>query len=211
MMPHSPEATSGGGEPPSGNPIVVTGAAGFIGARFVESCAERGLPVISVDRRDYFTERTEHLGIEFGTVIDRDDFLEWIADHDADIAAIVHLGACTDTTNLDEPYLTRVNLEYSQAIWNHACARGVPLVYASSGATYGDGTLGYDDNEEQIPDLEPLNPYGDSKQRFDLVRSDIDRVEARRGISVTKYPEDDLAVIESDRPITTFGAATQGQ
>jgi ADP-L-glycero-D-manno-heptose 6-epimerase len=87
----------------------------------------------------------------------------------------VHLGACTDTTEMDVDYLRRVNLEYSQRLWRWAAERGVPLVYASSAATYGDGAQGYDDDEARIPSLRPLNPYGESKQQFDLFALAEDR------------------------------------
>jgi ADP-L-glycero-D-manno-heptose 6-epimerase len=143
---------------------LVTGAAGFVGARFVESCGKRGIPVVSVDHLSHFTSRTEHRGIAFNEIIDRDKLFEW----NGPISAIVHLGACTDTTQLDEKFLTRVNLEYSKQIWNLAIARRIPLVYASSAATYGDGALGYSDDEAKMASLHPLNPYGDSKLRFDL-------------------------------------------
>ena len=154
--------------------LLVTGAAGFIGARFVESCGKRGIPVVSVDRRASFTERPEHRGLDFGTIVDFEELDAWLAalppelDAAPPVAGIVHLGACTDTTEMDVAYLTRVNLEYSQRLWRWATERNVPLVYASSAATYGDGALGYDDDEAGIPKLRPLNPYGDSKQQFDL-------------------------------------------
>ena len=155
-------------DPLVGDSILVTGAAGFIGARFVESCARRGVPVISVDRPVSFTERVEHRGIEFGTVVDRDALEPWLERDGGRLSAIVHLGACTDTTELDVAFLRRVNLVYSQTLWLWATAHRVPFVYASSAATYGDGALGYDDDEALIPRLRPLNPYGESKQQFDL-------------------------------------------
>jgi ADP-L-glycero-D-manno-heptose 6-epimerase len=149
-------------------PVLVTGAAGFVGARFVWSCAARGIPVIPVDARRHFDERTEHRGIPYGPIIDREDLFGWLEREHPTLRAIVHLGACTDTRQLDVAYLTRVNLEYSRAIWRYAAETRVPLVYASSAATYGDGALGYEDDEARIPQLRPLNPYGDSKQQFDL-------------------------------------------
>jgi len=128
-------------------PILVTGAAGFIGARFVESCAARGAPVICVDRLAHFADRHEHRGLELGPLVDRDRLLEWLGGAEAPVGAIVHLGACTDTTQRDETYLKRMNVDYSKAVWDYACAQGIPLVYASSAATYGDGQWGYDDDE----------------------------------------------------------------
>jgi len=152
----------------AGGTIVVTGAAGFVGARFVESCNRRGIAVVSVDRAASFAERPEHRGIDFGTIVDVDALDAWLDAATVPPAAIVHLGACTDTTEMDVAYLTRMNLEYSQRLWRWTTAHRVPLVYASSAATYGDGAQGYDDDEARIPTLRPLNPYGDSKQQFDL-------------------------------------------
>ncbi len=101
-------------------------------------------------------------------MIDRDQLLGWLEAERPALAGIVHLGACTDTTEMDVAYLERVNLAYSQALWRFASREGVPFVYASSAATYGDGSQGYDDDESQIASLRPLNPYGESKQRFDV-------------------------------------------
>lgn len=147
-------------------PLLVTGAAGFIGARFVESCAVRGIGVVSVDRAPHFAERPEHAGVAFGRIVDRDALFEWLDAETPRLAGIVHLGACTDTTQLDVAYLERVNVDYSKRLWHFAAGRGLPFVYASSAATYGDGAHGWDD-EAGVDALVPLNPYGDSKQRFD--------------------------------------------
>ncbi len=150
--------------------VAVTGAAGFVGTRFVESCNEVGISVISVDEPSYFSSRYEHVGTSYGKIIDRAQFHDWLEKASADElpAAIVHLGACTDTTQLDKAYLNKMNLDYSQRLWSFASNKRIPFVYASSAATYGDGSLGYDDDEKLIPALKPLNPYGDSKQQFDL-------------------------------------------
>jgi len=148
---------------------LVTGAAGFIGARYVESCRARGIAPVSVDRLSHFTERTEHRGIDFGLRVDRDVLFEWLADSSAAraLSAIVHLGACSRTTETDRAFLRRNNVEYSQRLWNLARERGLPFIYASSAATYGNGELGYDDDEALMPRLKPLNPYGESKWIFD--------------------------------------------
>ena len=150
-------------------PLLVTGAAGFIGARFVESCGARGITVVSVDRKASFADRPEHRGLDFGTIVDFEALDDWLAAERPTLGGIVHLGACTDTTEMDVAYLRRVNLDYSERLWSFATERRVPFVYASSAATYGDGALGYDDDEARIPELRPLNPYGESKQQFDLV------------------------------------------
>jgi ADP-L-glycero-D-manno-heptose 6-epimerase len=152
----------------AGAPLLVTGAAGFIGMRFAASCRERGIPCLAVDREAHFRERPEHRGTPPGPIVDRDRLLAWLAAERPALRGIVHLGACTDTTQLDAAFLERVNVEYSRALWRHAAEADVPFVYASSAATYGDGSRGWDDDESLVPKLEPLNPYGDSKQRFDL-------------------------------------------
>lgn len=148
--------------------LLVTGAAGFIGARFVEACQKKTYSVISVDNPSYFSSRAEHRNIQFGKIIDRSTLFDWLKEERPSLDGIVHLGACTDTTEMDEQYLTRMNLEYSQSVWTYASQNQIPLVYASSAATYGDGSLGYDDAESLISDLKPLNPYGESKRLFDL-------------------------------------------
>jgi ADP-L-glycero-D-manno-heptose 6-epimerase len=148
------------------HPVLVTGAAGFVGYRFVERCRREGIPVVSVDSREHFASRPEHRDVDFGTIVDRDGLFEWLDGHP--LSGIVHMGACTDTRETDEAYLTVNNVEYSQQLWTYATERRVPFVYASSAATYGDGSLGYDDDEALMPRLAPLNAYGRSKQTFDL-------------------------------------------
>ena len=147
--------------------LLVTGAAGFIGARFVESCNARGVPVVSVDRKDAFTSRPEHARLDFGHVLDIDELESWLSVR-RDLAGIVHMGAISTTTEMDEALLARFNVDYSKMVWNAARRLGVPCVYASSAAVYGDGTLGFDDDDALVPRLRPLNPYGESKRRFDL-------------------------------------------
>ena len=128
-------------------PLLVTGAAGFIGARVVEAANRRGQAVVSVDQLTVFDERPEHAGLDFGRVVDRGSLHAWLREERPALAGIVHMGACTDTTELDVDFLRRVNLEYSQELWEHCATAGVPFVYASSAATYGDGSRGYDDDE----------------------------------------------------------------
>ena len=152
---------------------VVTGAAGFIGARFVDSARARGADVISVDAKtaamNAFTSRPEHRGLDFGTTLDIDELEPWLErEKPKDLTAVIHLGACSDTMELDESVHERLNVAYSKMLWTWCAKHGVPLVYASSAATYGDGAAGYDDDERAIGSLQPLNPYGWSKQRVDL-------------------------------------------
>ncbi len=147
---------------------LVTGAAGFIGARFVASCRERGIAVTSVDLPAHFRERDEHGGVDFGTIVDRDRLFDWLLTPAAGgLTAVVHMGACSRTTEMDREFLFRNNVQYSQQLWQHAIRRRLPMVYASSAATYGGGEHGYDDDEASIPVLRPLNPYGESKWLFD--------------------------------------------
>jgi len=148
--------------------VVVTGAAGFVGARCVQALGGRHVPVVSVDRLDKFDTRPEHAGISFGTRVDMDAIDGWLGGHGSQVRAIVHMGACTDTRETNRDYLDRVNVSSSQQLWKRALELGVPFIYASSAATYGDGGMGYDDDEKLIPRLKPLNAYGDSKQEFDL-------------------------------------------
>lgn len=147
---------------------LVTGAAGFIGARFVESCFHKKIQVIAVDLPEHFRLRTEHRAVKFNSTVDRRVLEDWMDRNRPPLSAVVHLGACTDTTNLDEAYLKRVNLDYSKMLWNYATKHEIPFLYASSAATYGNGSWGYDDNESLIAQLKPLNPYGESKRLFDL-------------------------------------------
>ncbi len=153
---------------------LVTGAAGFIGARFVEECNKRGTPVTSVDSFNAF-QRREHRGLDFGTVVPRDHIRYWLYRERPELEAIIHLGACTDTTETDIDYLTRVNSMYSQHLWEYATYNQIPFLYASSAATYGDGSFGYDDDENHLDLLRPLNPYGQSKHDFDMWAIDGDR------------------------------------
>jgi len=153
---------------------LVTGAGGFIGARFIESCNRKGIPVISVDGYDTF-ERKEHEGLDFGRMIPRDYLRNWLVENNPKIEAIIHLGACTDTTETDVDYITRVNSMYSQQLWEYATHNHIPFIYASSAATYGDGSSGYDDDESRLDVLEPLNPYGQSKHDFDQWAIDGDQ------------------------------------
>ena len=147
---------------------LITGAAGFIGARLVEACAKSGIEIVSVDELRFFDERKEHQGLPFGTRVDRDALFAWLeADHPV-LDGILHMGACSSTTELNEAFLQRVNVDYSKNLWNYAAIKKIPFYYASSAATYGDGESGYADEESLMTHLQPLNPYGNSKLRFDL-------------------------------------------
>src|SRR5512140_2228156 len=163
-----------------GDPLyLVTGAGGFIGSRFVEAARARGAKVVSVDdvkKLDAFGTRPEHRAIDFGTRVDLEDLQGWLEARDPrELTAVVHLGACTDTMELDEAVHQRLNVDYSKMLWTYCASRKVPLVYASSAATYGAGEHGWGDDESALTTLQPLNPYGWSKHRFDLWALDRER------------------------------------
>jgi ADP-L-glycero-D-manno-heptose 6-epimerase len=156
--------------------VLVTGAAGFIGANVVRSYSTRGSRIVSVDNLEHFDSRKEHQGIDFGTRVETLELFNWLEYVKPNIAAIIHMGACANTMETDRSFLWKMNVEYSQRLWTYATEHSIPFVYASSAATYGDGSLGYDDDESLIPKLKPLNAYGDSKQAFDLWAIDQDKI-----------------------------------
>ena len=146
--------------------ILITGAAGFIGSCLVSFLNEKGLhDLILVD--DFSkTEKSQNLnGKIFSAKIDRDLFLYDIARHSIDF--VFHIGARTDTTEFDKSIFDKLNMDYSKRLWKHCADNNIPFLYASSAATYGSGEHGFDDTTDITP-LLPLNPYGDSKQNFDV-------------------------------------------
>lgn len=148
--------------------IVVTGAAGFIGSRLIHKLNSEGYNyLVAVDKFDN-PEKNKHLeGANILLHVDRDDFIDWLDTHEQEIEFIFHLGARTDTTEFDYELLWKLNTNYSKQLWEKCVQYQIPLVYASSAATYGAGELGYKDDESLIPQLQPLNPYGESKNEFD--------------------------------------------
>jgi ADP-L-glycero-D-manno-heptose 6-epimerase len=100
-------------------------------------------------------------------LVERDDFFEWLKRNQQQVEFIFHLGARTDTTEFDAKVFDELNLNYSKKIWQFCVNFNIPLVYASSAATYGAGEFGYEDDDAKINDLRPLNPYGESKNEFD--------------------------------------------
>lgn len=148
--------------------IIVTGAAGFIGSCLISRLnADRFNYIIAVDD---FNDLEKHKNLEGKTIkekVDREDFFEWLDKNYEHVEFLFHIGARTDTTEFDKTILTHLNLDYSKKVWEKCIAYQIPLVYASSAATYGLGELGYDDNEALISKLHPLNPYGESKNEFD--------------------------------------------
>lgn len=148
--------------------IVVTGAAGFIGSCLVQKLNEEGFnAVVAVD--DFSTpEKNKNLeGKKLSDKVDRKSFETWLDNHEKEVEFIFHLGARTDTTEFDYTIFDELNINYSKTVWKQCVKYQIPLVYASSAATYGGGENGYDDDETSIDKLTPLNPYGESKNDFD--------------------------------------------
>ncbi len=149
--------------------IVVTGAAGFIGSYLTGYLNHLGFEqLILVD--DFSSEKKSAnlAGKKYIHKIHREQFFEWHNSHPSTINCIFHLGARTDTTEMDYAVHKKLNLDYSKLIWELCTSNNIPLVYASSAATYGNGELGYTDNHEIVSGLHPLNPYGISKNEFDI-------------------------------------------
>jgi ADP-L-glycero-D-manno-heptose 6-epimerase len=148
--------------------IVVTGAAGFIGSCLTQFLNEKGFDhLILVDEISRLDKVNNLKDKKFIHRVERDDFFRWLGIKKPDIRFVFHLGARTDTTEFDYAVHERLNLEYSQQIWDYCMLKQIPLVYASSAATYGSGNLGYRDDHELPFKLEPLNAYGISKNEFD--------------------------------------------
>jgi ADP-L-glycero-D-manno-heptose 6-epimerase len=148
--------------------IVVTGAAGFIGSCLVSFLNQSGFENLYLV--DDFSEKEKEQNLANKKVIlkiEREDFFDYLKTENPKIDFVYHLGARTDTTEFDYAIHEHLNVDYSKKIWNYCSEKNVPLVYASSAATYGAGELGYKDDENIIPDLRPLNPYGVSKNEFD--------------------------------------------
>jgi ADP-L-glycero-D-manno-heptose 6-epimerase len=149
--------------------IIVTGAAGFIGSGLISRLNNDGFKnIIAVDDFSKI-EKAENLeGKIIQERVERTSLFSWLDNHSKDVEFIFHIGARTDTTEFDKEIFDELNVNFSKEIWKKCIAYQIPLVYASSAATYGLGELGYDDNEALIPQLKPLNPYGDSKNDFDI-------------------------------------------
>lgn len=148
--------------------IVVTGAAGFIGSCMIARLNEEHFyDVVAVDDFSRTDKKPNLRDKRISERVERSKFFNWLNDHHKMVQFIIHLGARTDTTEFDSEIHTRLNLDYSKQVWKECCRFGIPLIYASSAATYGDGELGYEDNHSTISSLHPLNPYGISKNEFD--------------------------------------------
>lgn len=146
--------------------IVVTGGAGFIGSCIVGSLNKRGISDIIIVDDNKDAERCMNISDKhYLSYIHKNDLFKDLA-HMDDVEAIIHMGACSSTTEYDSDYLYKNNFEYTKNLWDYCADRGISIIYASSAATYGDGSNGFDDRYD-IDRLMPLNPYGNSKHMFD--------------------------------------------
>lgn len=151
--------------------IVVTGGAGFIGSAIVWRLNELGEDNIVIVDRLGKTEKWKNLvGLKYADIYHKDDFINMVLEDVVpfEVEAIIHLGACSSTTQKDADYLLHNNFKYTQALAEYTLEKGARFIYASSAATYGDGSKGYLDDETKLNELQPLNMYGYSKHMFDL-------------------------------------------
>jgi len=148
--------------------IVVTGAAGFIASCLVSELNNTG--IFNLVLVDDFSKHQKDKNLEqkkYLLKVERSQFFNWLHENKSTIKFVFHLGARTDTTEQNVEIFNELNLNYSQKIWQVCTENKIPLIYASSAATYGNGEFGYNDDHDIINDLKPLNPYGDSKNDFD--------------------------------------------
>ncbi|MEP7255574.1 MAG: ADP-glyceromanno-heptose 6-epimerase [Ferruginibacter sp.] len=148
--------------------IVVTGAAGFIGSCMVSYLNQQGFEnLLLVDEFDNEEKELNLLHKKYTARVERENFFDWVQREKPVVDFVFHLGARTDTSEFDYSIHQRLNVEYSKKIWQYCTINNIPLVYASSAATYGEGEHGYNDDHDIIEQLHPLNPYGISKNEFD--------------------------------------------
>ncbi len=148
--------------------IVVTGAAGFIGSCLTRSFNERGRDdLVLVDDFSSHQKMKNLQGVGHAIMIPRTDFFQWLKREKGKVEFVFHLGARTNTAEKSIPIFDRLNLNYSKELYTLCSEKQIPLLYASSAATYGAGEHGYADSHEVVDKLKPLNPYGQSKQDFD--------------------------------------------
>ncbi len=148
--------------------IVVTGAAGFIASVLVGALNDEGVQdLILVDK---FGDKAKMKNLnkkQYSELIERDNFIEWFEKNNDKVEFVFHIGAKSATTGFEKSVYDELNLNYTKSVWTLCAANEIPMVYASSAATYGDGEFGYDDNHDIVEKLKPLNLYGESKNDFD--------------------------------------------
>lgn len=148
--------------------IVITGAAGFIGSCLVNKLNNKGYKdIVIVDDFSSYIKGKNLARKVFHQRVNREVFFEWLKENHKNVNFVFHIGARTDTAEFDKSVFDKLNLNYSKKLWNACAEYNLPLIYASSAATYGKGELGYKDDHSLVKKLQPLNPYGESKNEFD--------------------------------------------
>lgn len=149
--------------------IVITGAAGMIGSGVVRHLNDLGFThLLLVDDLKHGEKWKNLVGKQFSDLISKEALLPWLKEKGQDVDAIIHLGACSDTTETNADYLLENNFRYTIRLATWALDSRVRFIYASSAATYGDGALGFVDDESSLETLKPMNMYGYSKHMVDL-------------------------------------------
>src|SRR4051812_28096982 len=176
-----PVRSTAGARMPADQLYVVTGGAGFIGSNIVAALAARGERVVVVDRLGEGDKWKNLAPAVLHDIVRPDALRDWLQLHGDRVAAIVHMGAISATTERDGDRLVSENLRLTLDLWEWCAARETPFVYASSAATYGDGAMGFDDDDtpEGLARLKPMNGYGWSKHAVDR-RIALDVAEGRR-------------------------------
>lgn len=148
--------------------IIITGAAGFIGSCLVGFLNEKNIDnLVLVDDFSRKDKASNLQGKKYLYKVHREQIFEWLDNHDDEVEMIIHLGAKTDTTILEHDIFKKLNTEYTKKLYDFCTEKNIRLIYASSAATYGNGELGYRDDEEIIYQLQPMNPYAISKNDID--------------------------------------------
>ena len=148
--------------------IIITGAAGFIGSVVAAELNQKGYnDLILVDDFSKKEKERNYIDLKYKSLVDRNTFFDWFKENHEEVDFVVHLGARTDTTEFDWNVFQKLNVDYTETMFALCAEYQIPLVYASSAATYGNGELGYDDSHEVVEKLQPLNPYGRSKNEVD--------------------------------------------
>jgi len=148
--------------------IVVTGAAGFIGSCLIGKLNSEGIEnIVLVDDFEILQKAPNLIGKKYSLKIERKNFHGWLSVYGKNVSFIFHIGARTDTTEQNKNIFDELNLNFSQKVFQFCTENKIPIIYASSAATYGNGENGYSDDHQLISRLKPMNPYGESKNEFD--------------------------------------------